>query len=101
MNYSQRTYFKHLRLYDFVLKNSKTSEKKFIQIPLVVPQMGTGLEHAMTVTDEQTQIWFEDEESGKRSGAKLPVCNLEPIDSEDGLNDKPEHHSKAGESEVD
>lgn len=51
INYAQKTYFKHLRLYDFVLKNSKTSEKKFIKIPLVVPQMGAGLEHAMVITD--------------------------------------------------
>lgn len=35
--YSQRTYFKHLRLYDFVLKNSKTSEKKYIKMPFVEP----------------------------------------------------------------
>jgi hypothetical protein len=69
-----------LRLYDFVLKNSKTSEKKFIKIPMVVPQMGSRLENAMTVTDEQTQIWFEDEETGKKSGAKLVENNEEKID---------------------
>lgn len=47
---------------------------------MVVPQMGSRLENAMTVTDEQTQIWFEDEETGKKSGAKLVENNEEKID---------------------
>ena len=35
--YAHMTYFKHLRLYDFVLKNTKLSEVKRVRIPLVYP----------------------------------------------------------------
>lgn len=35
--YSQRTFFKHLRLYDFVFKNAKLNEQKFIKMALDVP----------------------------------------------------------------
>ena len=40
IDYSQRTYFKHLRLYDYVFKNAKTSEKKYIRVAKMVPQTG-------------------------------------------------------------
>ncbi len=40
IDYTQRTFFKHLRLYDFVFKNAKTSEKKYIRISKMVPQTG-------------------------------------------------------------
>jgi hypothetical protein len=49
--YAQKTYFKHLRLYDFVLKNSKTSEKKYVKSPFVEPQVGRGLADAMVLED--------------------------------------------------
>ncbi len=71
IDYAQRTYFKHLRLYEFVLKNSKTSEKKYVKIPLVVPQIGQSLQNAVVVLDNQTQIQYEDEDSGRRGGVKL------------------------------
>lgn len=65
MTYSQKTYFKHLRLYDFVLKNSKTSEKKYIKMAFVEPQMGRDLGSAMVLEDCTQQIWYEDEQANE------------------------------------
>jgi hypothetical protein len=61
--YSQRTYFKHLRLYDFVFKNANLSEKKLIRVPLYVPQCGQRLSSAQVVEDNKSQIWFEIDEA--------------------------------------
>lgn len=47
IDYAQRTFFKHLRLYDFVFKNAKTSEKKYIRLSKMVPQIGQSLGSAM------------------------------------------------------
>jgi hypothetical protein len=53
------TYFKHLRLYDFVLKNTKLSEVKRVRIPLVYPQCGRPLCEAQVIEDKVTQIAYE------------------------------------------
>lgn len=45
--YVHETYFRHLRLYDFVFKNAKLSEMKRVNISVAVPQCGLGLSHAM------------------------------------------------------
>ena len=66
INYSQRTYFKHLRLYDFVLKNSKTSEKKYVKAPFVEPQVGRNLSDAMVLEDCQDVIYFDPEDEVKK-----------------------------------
>ena len=70
INYSQRTYFKHLRLYDFVLKNSKTSEKKYIKMPFVEPQMGRGLADAMVLDDNQDRVYFDAEDDVRKASQK-------------------------------
>ena len=57
--YAQKTYFRHLRLFDFVLKNSKTSDKKYIKVPLVAPQLGQSLEDAIVLDDHQDQFQYE------------------------------------------
>ena len=40
IKYSEGTFFKHVRLYDYVLKNTKLSEKKYINLPMAVPSSG-------------------------------------------------------------
>ena len=49
--YAQETFFKHLRLYDFVLKNTKLSEVKRIIIPIAEPKCGEELSKAITLFD--------------------------------------------------
>lgn len=71
VGYSQRTYFKHLRLYDFVLKNAKTSEKKYIRLAFSEPQVGHRLENGMVQLDNINQIEYEEDEGiNSRSAAK-------------------------------
>lgn len=63
-SYAHQTYFRHLRLYDFVLKNTKSSENKHINIPLSAPMSGQDLSQAIVLEDKVTQISYEpDEES--------------------------------------
>lgn len=69
--YSQRTYFKHLRLYDFVLKNSKTSEKKYIKMPFVEPQVGRSLADAMVLDDGMQEVYFDAEDDFKKPSQKV------------------------------
>ena len=38
--YAHETYFRHLRLYDFVLKNTKLGEVKRVTIPIAEPKAG-------------------------------------------------------------
>ena len=52
--YVHETYFRHLRLYDFVLKNTKLSEVKRVTIPIAEPNCGEGLNKAMVLMDETT-----------------------------------------------
>lgn len=61
-SYAHQTYFRHLRLYDFVLKNTKSSENKHINIPLVSPNCGRTLEDAIVLEDKVTQILYEPDE---------------------------------------
>jgi len=42
--YAHQTYFRHLRLYDFVLKNTKSSENKHITVPIAEPSCGKPLD---------------------------------------------------------
>lgn len=50
-----QTYFRHLRLYDFVLKNTKLSEVKRVYIPVAEPKAGDTLEKAMVLADEASK----------------------------------------------
>jgi hypothetical protein len=67
ISYAQSCYFRHLRLYDFVLKNSKTSEKKYIKIPLIEPQLGDSLDQAICIEDSTKQVKLESEDELKSS----------------------------------
>ena len=50
--YMHQTYFRHLRLYDFVLKNTKLSEVKRVHIPVAEPKAGDELAKAMVLADD-------------------------------------------------
>ena len=52
--YMHETYFRHLRLYDFVLKNTKLSEVKRVVIPIAEPKSGDDLNKAMVIADPET-----------------------------------------------
>jgi len=54
--YAHETYFRHLRLYDFVLKNTKLSEVKRVHLPIEEPNSGKDLTTALTLADENTNI---------------------------------------------
>ena len=49
--YAHSTFFRHLRLYDFVLKNTKLSEVKRVYLPIAEPQLGAELSKAMVLFD--------------------------------------------------
>lgn len=53
--YMHETYFRHLRLYDFVLKNTKLSEVKRVYIPISEPKCGDDLTKAMILADDSAQ----------------------------------------------
>lgn len=54
--YAHETYFRHLRLYDFVLKNTKLSEVKRVHIPIMEPICGDALSKALVLADENAKI---------------------------------------------
>ena len=54
--YAHETYFRHLRLYDFVLKNTKLSEVKRVFIPVAEPKCGDDLNKAMVLADDTVQV---------------------------------------------
>lgn len=49
--YAHKTFFKHVRLYDFVLKNTKLSEVKRVQLFIEEPKCGADLSKAMVLQD--------------------------------------------------
>lgn len=50
-SYGHKTFFAHLRLYDFVLKNTKLSEVKRVYLPAAEPKAGEELIKAMVIYD--------------------------------------------------
>ena len=50
--YAHETYFRHLRLYDFVFKNAKMSEMKRVNVTVEQPLCGIDLSHAMMHSEE-------------------------------------------------
>jgi len=54
--YAHETFFRHLRLYDFVLKNTKLSEVKRVQMPIEQPNCGKDLTTALALSDENSKI---------------------------------------------
>ena len=51
-NYIHETYFRHLRLYDFVLKNTKLCEVKRVTVHIAQPKCGETLSKAMALVDD-------------------------------------------------
>ena len=49
--YAHETFFRHLRLYDFVLKNTKLSEVKRVYLPIAEPFCADELSKAMVIFD--------------------------------------------------
>jgi len=71
--YAKDTYFKHLRLYDFVLKNTKLCEVKRVNIAKDEPKCGDLLSKAMVLDDKVSQVWYENEDdaiNGEKSTAE-------------------------------
>jgi len=60
MSYSQRTFFKHLRLYDFVLTNASLSVKKIVQLTISTPHVGQVLDKALVIDSAMSEIWYEE-----------------------------------------
>ena len=50
-SYTHESFFRHLRLYDYVLKNTKLSEVKRVNIPTAEPNWGQSLSVAMALGD--------------------------------------------------
>lgn len=59
--YTQDTFFKHLRLYDYVLKNTKLSEIKRVNLQLCEPKCGLPLAQTLVLEEKASQLWFEDD----------------------------------------
>jgi len=53
-----------------VLKNSKTSEKKYIKAPFVEPQTGRSLADAMVLDDGLDKVYFDPEDELKKPSYK-------------------------------
>ena len=66
--YAHETYFRHLRLYDFVLKNAKLSEVKRVTIPIAEPKCGKDLSQAMVLADDSQKKVAVGSDIGKSSG---------------------------------
>ena len=60
--YTHQTYFRHLRLYDFVLKNAQLTSEKRINISTAEPNPGQSISQAIVLEDEVSLIWYEPEE---------------------------------------
>ena len=69
--YAHETYFRHLRLYDFVLKNTKLSEVKRVQVPIMEPNCGDCLEKAMMLADENVKIPTLEDVMGDANGPSM------------------------------
>ena len=93
--YTHETYFRHLRLYDFVLKNTKLSEVKRVFIPIAEPKCGDELTKAMVLADDSiknsSSIGTLLGPSGQPSVAgaggasgNLPGGLTDPLHSQDG-----------------
>ena len=71
--YAHSTYFKHIRLYDFVIKNTKLSEKKYITLAQQEPNCGTNLNKAMVIEDNVTRHFYQMDD--------------EPVKADDGISE--------------
>ena len=69
--YVHETYFRHLRLYDFVLKNTKLSEVKRVTIPVAEPKTGDDLNKAMIIADESSVIAGNSDDLRRIGGSGL------------------------------
>ena len=71
IKYTEATFFKHISLYDYMLKNTKLSIQKYISVPKAQPISGQSLNAALVLEDKITRVWFEPEnESIKATGGE-------------------------------
>lgn len=90
--YTHMTYFKHLRLYDFVLQSNKSSDSKWVTVPTNNPKIGAPLVQAQTLSDKITKIYYEPDEeqqqeqpvASTKSGASLCLGGKSLEKEEDG-----------------
>ncbi len=64
-DYAKTSYFKHLRLYDYVLNNKQLCEVKRITMQLNQPAIATHLNDALLLGSEET-LGYEDEDEELR-----------------------------------
>ena len=69
--YVHETYFRHLRLYDFVLKNTKLSEVKRVTYPVAEPKTGDDLNKAMIIAHDSSDIAGNSDELRRIGGSGL------------------------------
>jgi hypothetical protein len=71
--YAQGSFFKHLRLYDYVLKNTKSAQKKYITITQQKPNCGPKLDKGMIIEDKVTRRFYDQEDSPSKMQAGLTI----------------------------
>ena len=57
--YAHQTYFRHLKLYNFVFQSNKQGQINRIVIPQAMPSWGQPIAEAMVLADKVTQIFYE------------------------------------------
>jgi hypothetical protein len=83
--YAHETFFRHLRLYDFVLKNTKLCEVKRVIIPQASPNCGDPLGKAMVLNvDMETGNESAGEKDSLVDSAEKSLVN-DPMDEQDGV----------------
>lgn len=65
MDYGKDSYFKHLRLYDYVLNNKQLSEVKRLTLQANPPIIAGNLNDALLLGSEE-QLGYEDEDEELR-----------------------------------
>jgi hypothetical protein len=60
--YAHETYFRHLKLYNFVFQNNSKGQVNRIVIPQAMPSCGSPISEAMVLADKVTQIFYEPDE---------------------------------------
>ena len=80
VKYTEATYFKHISLYEYMLKNTKLSIQKYVCVPKAQPIAGQCLNAALVLEDKVTRVWYENENvSIKSEGLALKPETLEQI----------------------
>ena len=108
MNYSQRTFFKHIRLYDFVIKNAALNEEKLVRVPFAVPQLGQPLSLAQCHYEQKGEITLDDPQAAspkkdnfKTAGTATPRTKQSSKDKENVTIESHSQQSSRFQSEND